>query len=340
MSRIEPDRDSTAYRWAVPANPLLELPMMGADLDRVEVALRASVQTDDPYITDLASHLIVAGGKRIRPVLAMASAAIAGDVSDGVVMGGVSVELVHIGSLYHDDVMDEAETRRQVPSVNARWGNLRAILAGDFLLARASEIAASLGNEVAGLLAATIGRLCRGQISELRTTFDPTRSEAAYFECIDGKSASLFGTSCRIGAIVGGLDRTSIDHLTRYGDSLGTVFQIVDDLLDLTATDSQLGKPAGHDMVEGVYSLPVIRTLAKGDPTSLELRDLLGAPLDQAELDKAIAIVRSGEGLREAYKAAKRYADRATEMATALGSSDAAKALAEAPQHLLATVAI
>jgi heptaprenyl diphosphate synthase len=191
---------------------------------------------------------------------------------------------------------------------------------------------------VAGLLAATIAKLCRGQISELRTTFDPSRTEAAYFECIDGKTASLFGTACRIGALVGGLDRYRVDQLTVYGNALGVVFQIVDDLLDLTATDSQLGKPSGHDMVEGVYSLPVIRTLARTDPAAAELRDLLGRPLDGAELDKALAIVRSGPGLAEALEVARRYANQAREMACAVGQSVTVEAMATAPHYLLETL--
>src|SRR5256885_3875071 len=139
----------------------------------VEDALREAVRSDDAYLTEIASHLILAGGKRVRPLFAIASAAAAGSaVSDDVIRGGVAAELVHLGSLYHDDVIDEAPTRRTVESVNARWGNLTAILAGDFLLARASEIAASLRTEVAGLLAATIGRLCEGEVGELRTAYD------------------------------------------------------------------------------------------------------------------------------------------------------------------------
>ena len=146
---------------APPPSPLAALPTAAADLERVERALRDSVRTGDEYLTEIASHLILAGGKRLRPSVAVAAALTGcGTASDDVVLGGVAVELVHLGSLYHDDVMDEAEMRRTVPSVNARWGNLRAILAGDFLLARASEIAAALGVEVAGLLARTIGRLC------------------------------------------------------------------------------------------------------------------------------------------------------------------------------------
>src|SRR6478672_2950592 len=237
---------------------------MEADLARVEAALRGAVRTEDEYLTELASHLIVAGGKRLRPVVAMAAASTRGAVTEDVVQGGVSVELVHLGSLYHDDVMDEADTRRGVETVNAKWGNLQAILAGDFLLSRASEIAASLGTEIAALLANTIGRLCYGEIGQLRRTYSAARTEAEYLESIGGKTASLFSTAARIGALVGGLDRPDVEALTSFGHAFGMVFQIVDDVLDLTATEAQLGKPAGHDLVEGVYTLPVIRTLAAG----------------------------------------------------------------------------
>ena len=214
----------------------------------------------------MAGHLANAGGKRLRPALVVAAAAVSGpdgvDVADEVIQGGVAVELVHLGSLYHDDVMDEAEYRRGVESVNAKWGNLVAILAGDFLLARASEIAASLGTEVAALLARTIGELCEGEVGQLRYAFDPARPEAAYLSSIAGKTASLMATSARIGALVGGAPRPWVDALTAYGRALGMAFQIWDDVRDLVCSEEHLGKPAGHDMVEGTYTLPVLRALA------------------------------------------------------------------------------
>src|SRR5689334_13244355 len=196
-----------------PASPLLTLLGDGDDLDRVEAALRASVETDDADLTDIASHLIRAGGKRLRPACAVVAARTSGALtSDDVVLGSVAVELVHLGSLYHDDVMDEADTRRGIESVNARWGNLTAILAGDFLLARASEIAASLGTEVAGLLAHTIVRLCQGEVAQLRDTFSVARTEASYLRSIEGKTPSLFSTACRIGGLVMGAARDPV-HL-------------------------------------------------------------------------------------------------------------------------------
>ena len=319
--------------------PLLDLPTMDADLERIEVALRHSVRTSDDYLTEMASHLIEAGGKRLRPVMAVTAALTGGaEASDDVVRGGVSVELVHIGSLYHDDVMDEAEVRRAVPSVNARWGNHRAILSGDFLLARASEIAASLGAEVAGLLGATIGQLVEGQISELRTQYDPNRPEREYFRSIDGKTASLFSAAARIGGIVAGLPRAQIDALTEFGRSFGMVFQIVDDILDLTATEAQLGKPAGHDMVEGVYTLPVLRTIAAGGAPAAELHDLLGTALEGVALDKALALVRTGRGLAEARAEARTFADRGAAALTALDESAATTALARAGYALVDSV--
>jgi heptaprenyl diphosphate synthase len=243
--------------------------------------------------------------------------------------------LVHLGPLYHDDVIDEAPTRRTVESVNARWGNLTAILAGDFLLAKASEIAASLGTEVAGLLAATIGRLCEGEVGELRTAFNVDRTEAAYFSAIEGKTASLFATACRIGAIVGGLPRDQIEALTQFGLAYGMAFQIVDDVLDVTATEAELGKPAGHDLVEGVYTLPVLRALAAGG-----LRSRLGAPIEGAELDAALSLVRGNGAVPAALDTAREYAVGAISALDSFQDSDGAAWLRSAVDDLFARAAV
>jgi heptaprenyl diphosphate synthase len=303
---------------------------------RVEDALRNAVRSDDAYLTEVASHLIVAGGKRVRPLFAIASATSSGDtaVSDDVVLGGVAVELVHLGSLYHDDVIDEAPTRRTVESVNARWGNLTAILAGDFLLARASEIAASLGTEVAGLLAATIGRLCEGEVAELRAAYDVDRTEDSYLAAVEGKTASLFATACRIGAIVGGRSRDEVDALTTFGRSYGMAFQIVDDVLDVTATEAELGKPAGHDLVEGVYTLPVLRALATGDG----LRERLGRPIEDDELTVALSRVRSNGAVRSALDTARQYAMDAVRSLDTFRESDGVAWLRASVEDLFARV--
>ena len=177
------------------ANPLLSFPEADTHLATIDERLLASVTTDDAQLTEMTSHLIRAGGKRLRPMLGVLAAATGADdggtgVTVDVIDGGVAVELVQVGSLYHDDVIDEADSRRGVESVNVRWNNLTAILAGDLLLAKASEIAASLGTEVAGLLARTIGQLCEGEILELRHAYSVERPEDAYFGAIAGKTAA------------------------------------------------------------------------------------------------------------------------------------------------------
>jgi heptaprenyl diphosphate synthase len=317
--------------------PLLDLGPLAGDLERVEDALRQSVQAPDPFLTEVAGHLITAGGKRLRPALTLVTSYAANatasesPAAEECVLGGVSVELVHLGSLYHDDVMDEALTRRGVESVNARWGNLVAILAGDFLLAKASEIAASLGTEVAGLLAATIAELCEGQVRELTKIFDVGRSEEAYLQAIEGKTAALMSASCRIGALTAGLPRSDVDALTAYGQRLGMVFQIVDDVLDVVCTDEQLGKPAGNDLVTGVYTLPVIRAMA-GAP---DLRGLLGAPLDDATMNKARDVVRSNGAVSAALSVATAYAAEAEAALDALADNAGINALRALPHQLV-----
>lgn len=319
--------------------PLFSLTSSAADFDRINIALRASVTTNDDYMTQLASHLIAAGGKRLRPMISVVASQ-TGDhraATDEAVLGGVSCELVQVGSLYHDDVMDDASTRRGVETVNAKWGNLQAIVAGDFLLSRASEIAASLGTEVAGLLARTIGRLCFGQIAEVRTTYSVNRTEEQYYTSISEKTAALFSAAARIGGIVVDTDRTQIDALTAWGEAYGMVFQLVDDILDLTATDVELGKPAGHDLLEGVYTLPVIRTIAAGGPAAEELTELLSGPLDTVACDKALAIVRSNGAIAATVDVATTYVAAAQAACDQLVPSPATEALRQAPAFLLAT---
>src|SRR5574341_146724 len=208
----------------------LRLEPLKADLARVEARLGEAVRHDDRFLDDVASHLVGAGGKRVRPMLTVCAAYAAtvgsAPVSTEAVTGATAVELVHLGSLYHDDVIDEAETRRGVPSVNARWSNIVAILSGDFLLARASALAASLGADVAGLLADTIGELCRGQVLELQHLYDVSRSEEDYTSTIEGKTAALFATACRVGGMVTDVDEPTLDALTRYGHHLGMCFQV------------------------------------------------------------------------------------------------------------------
>ncbi len=312
-----------------------------ADLQSVEAALRAAATTEDDFLTEVASHLIPAGGKRLRPAFVIAAALCLdpkGDESerltDEMVRGGVAVELVHLGSLYHDDVMDEAETRRGIEAVNHRWGNLTAILAGDFLLAKASELAASLGTEVAELLAATIGHLCEGQVRELQLIYDINRNEEQYLQAISGKTAELYATSCRIGGIVGGADRAIVDQLTEFGHAYGMAFQVVDDILDLIATDEELGKPSGNDLKEGVYTLPVIRMIASGNP----IAELLGQQLDEEVRDQARAAVIEGPEIATSIATAQMYVDKALSALVALPDTPAVRGMRDAATNLLSAL--
>jgi heptaprenyl diphosphate synthase len=280
--------------------------------------------TGDDFLDEVTTHLMAAGGKRLRPVLALATATSgAAEATREDLLGAAAVELVHLASLYHDDVMDEATVRRNVESVNARFGNLVAIVAGDFLLARSAEIAAGLGTEIAGLLAATLGELCQGQVAEVHAAFQVGRSESQYSTAISGKTASLMATSCRIGALTGGLPRGQVDALTEFGRSFGMIFQVRDDILDVIGTEAELGKPAGQDLAEGIYTLPVLLALA--DPeTGPELSPLLGQPLGQPERDKARAIVAASGAIGSSVEVARGYAEQAAAAAGSASSPELA----------------
>ncbi len=319
----------------VNASEALGLPRLEQDLLRLEGLLAMSVTTGDPFLDQVTTHLIAAGGKRLRPTLAVAAATGgAREATDRDLMGGVAVELVHLASLYHDDVIDEATVRRNVPSVNSRFGNLVAIVAGDYLLARSAAIAADLGTEIAGLLATTLGLLCQGQVNEVRAAFQVNRTTEEYLAAIAGKTATLMSTSCRIGALTGGVSPREVEALTAFGQCFGMVFQLRDDVLDVVAGEDELGKPAGQDLAEGIYTLPVLVALADPD-TGPELRTLLGSPLAQPERDKARAIVTASSGPAATVVAGRRYADQAAEAAAGVGSPELARGLTALAYALL-----
>ena len=256
------------------------------------------------------------------------------DPSQEDLLGGVAVELVHLASLYHDDVIDEATIRRNVESVNSRFGNLVAIVAGDYLLARSAAIAAGLGTEIAALLAETLGKLCQGQVAEVHAAFSTARTEEAYFAAIAGKTAALTATSCRIGALTGGLPTAEVEAATEYGHCFGMIFQIRDDILDVTATEGELQKPAGQDLAEGIYTLPALIALA--DPAAgPDLRALLGQPLGQPERDKARAIVAESPGIAAAVEVARRFVTQAQSATEGIGSPELRQGLSRLADELL-----
>ena len=272
-------------------NPLEQLGLTSVDDDlvRLEVLLTESVIFGDAYLDAVTTHLIDAGGKRLRALLAIASAT-SGErpATHEDLLGAVSLELMHVASLYHDDVMDEAEIRRNVDSVNARYGNLIAIVAGDYLMAR------------------TLAWLTRGQVSEVRTAFSLDRTEHDYFEAIEGKTAALMSSSCRMGAMTAHLSSVETEALAEFGRCFGMVYQLRDDILDLTATDNQLGKPAGQDLAEGIYSLPTLYALRDSRQAG-ELSSLLGRPLEDDDRERARKLVVATDGIDRTMLAANRF---------------------------------
>lgn len=267
-------------------------PTLTADLARVQQAIQPAADCGlEP--SKALGHLMGGVPKLVRPTLTLMSASVfagPGPASERVVRSAAAVELLHVGSMCHDDVMDEADSRRGRESVNARWGNIVAIVTGDYLLARGAELATELGLAEANLVAATLRTLCGGQLAEALSLYDVDRTEAAYLEAISGKTATLLSAACWIGALNGGGDPAQVDALRRFGLHFGIAFQVNDDVLDLVQTAERLGKPAGQDIAEGVYTLPTLRALAR----SPELRDLLGQqsrPIPADEVERARKLV-------------------------------------------------
>jgi heptaprenyl diphosphate synthase len=285
----------------------LQLASVDVDLTGLETLLAESVIFGDAYLDSVTTHLIYAGGKRLRPLLAVAAATNGerpGTTED--LRGAVALELMHLASLYHDDVMDEAGVRRNVDSVNERYGNLMAIVAGDYLMARSAAIAAQLGPDVAGLLARTLAALTRGQVSEVRTAFSVDRTETDYFAAIEGKTAALMASSCRVGALTARLPDTERDALTAFGRCFGIVYQLRDDILDVIGTEDELGKPAGQDLAAGIYTLPTIFALRDANVGD-ELRGVLGGFLEDEDRERARKLVIATDGIDRTIASADVY---------------------------------
>jgi heptaprenyl diphosphate synthase len=285
---------------------LVRIPRIWEHLERVEVRLLEASTADDPYLTKVAQHLLLAGGKRFRPLLALLAAEFGDPADHRPVEAGVAVELIHVGSLYHDDVIDEADIRRGAASANANWTNTVAILAGDFLMARASEVAAThLSQESVRLLAATYAELVEGQTRELQVQNDLSHSLDEYQAVIGGKTASLIRTSARLGAMAADATPEVVEALSTWAWEVGMVFQIADDALDLVADEDTIGKPAGSDIREGTFTAPVL--MAASGPRGDEIRSLLdkGIPFDDEVIGDVIAIVREGGFVEATLKEAE-----------------------------------
>lgn len=283
MTTVSPTQDDEALSEWVKS-------LLGQIEDRLLVA--AQGRTD--FVTEVAGHITRAGGKRFRPMLVALAAGLGRDLGrevseESVVRAALVVELTHVASLYHDDVMDSAALRRAAPSANAAYGNSVAIMAGDFLFSRASSIVATLGTDYVAVQAETFARLVQGQIAELLGPgdLDPI---AHHLDVVADKTGSLIATSARFGGMVAGLGDSELDALTKFGEEIGIVFQLSDDLIDIIS--DQTGKTPGTDLREGVPTLATLSLLASPDPDDAELRDLVSRPLSEPEVATTLPRLR------------------------------------------------
>ena len=315
--------------------PSLALPVLDPDLEArlrtrlqdVEHALEDAIQSEARFVTDAARHLMHAGGKRFRPLLVLLAAETGDPTSDDVVTAACVVELTHLASLYHDDVMDEASLRRGAESANARWDNLVAILTGDFLFSKSSELTARLGADAVRIQAETFTRLVEGQILETLGPGDDDPLEH-YLRVVAGKTGSLIATSALYGARFAGAPREVEEALTSYGEKVGTAFQLSDDILDIASESEESGKTPGTDLREGVPTLPVLIAQRSTDPADARLLELLAGDLTVDGLHaEALELLRKHPAMDEARRYVVDRANEARELLTVLPEGAARDAL-------------
>lgn len=286
--------------------PLLGAEWIAPDMARVEeLLLRTAGRSSHPLVGEASLHLIKAGGKRVRPALVLLASHAGSNHRRTTDLSAAAVELVHLATLYHDDVMDETETRRGVPTAHSKWGIEVAVLAGDYLFACGCGLGAEAGGEVPGILARAIAAVCEGQIVETTALNDPRRGVDAYVETIRLKTAALFRAACELGASTSAANEQDRASLVGYGENLGLAFQVVDDVLDLVGDPAATGKMPGTDLKEGVFTVPVLLACERdGD---------LGERLarGQRELDLVMPVLRSTGALEEAVAMAATYGGRA-----------------------------
>ena len=296
-------------------------PALEADLatgmQGVEHLLREHIKGDYPLVEETSRHLVAAGGKRLRPLLTLISSHFGDPTRKEVIPAAVVCELTHLATLYHDDVMDEAPLRRGVESANNRWGNTIAILTGDYLFSKASDLLADLGPEAVRLQARTFERLVIGQIMETQGPQNGEDPLAHYLRVVGDKTGSLIATSARFGALLSGANRETVETLTKFGEQIGIAFQLADDVIDIASESSQSGKTPGTDLREGVPTLVTLNVMASNKAEDAELKRLLSAPIhDEVEVQQVLRALRTHDGLQQARQQLENIAKDAR---TALG---------------------
>ena len=310
-----PDVDDHLAQWVAEA------------LTRVEDGLAAAVSSDDGLLDSSARHLLDAGGKRFRPMMVLLAAQLGDRDAPGVVPSALVVELTHLATLYHDDVMDEAAVRRGVTSANTEWGNTIAILTGDYLFARASELVADLGPDAVRLQSATFARLVRGQIRETIGPGPRDDPVEHYLDVLADKTGSLIATSARFGAWLAGAPSEQIEVVTRFGEAIGIAFQLADDVIDIASDGSQSGKTPGTDLREGVPTLPSLYARRSVAPEDARLVGLLSSKVADNDVEETLALLRAHPALDESRREVRRWSDRAREELLSLPDSSARDAL-------------
>lgn len=281
-------------------DPVLEVDLLGK-MAEVETLLREHIKGEYPLVEETSRHLVAAGGKRLRPLLTLISSHFGDPTRKEIIPAAVVCELTHLATLYHDDVMDEAPLRRGVESANNRWGNTIAILTGDYLFSKASDLLADLGPEAVRLQARTFERLVIGQIMETQGPQSGEDPLAHYLRVVGDKTGSLIATSARFGGLLSGAPRETVETLTKFGEQIGIAFQLADDVIDIASDSNQSGKTPGTDLREGVPTLVTLNVMASTNPADAELQRLLSAPIDnEEEVTQVLFALRSHQGLEQA----------------------------------------
>jgi heptaprenyl diphosphate synthase len=311
-------------------DPQLQAAVNGG-LEQVEARLREVVQSSHPLLSEAAAHLVDAGGKRFRPLLTLLAAELGKGVNANVVDAAVVVELTHLATLYHDDVMDEADVRRGAQSANTRWTNTVAILTGDYLFARASDLTAGLGTEATHLQAQTFARLVEGQISETAGPAEGQDPVVHHLKVLADKTGSLIATSARLGGLMAGADPDVVERLAEYGEIIGLAFQLSDDLIDVVSDSAQSGKTPGTDLREGIATLPVL--LGRDDAVLTAL--LAGDLTSDSALADALAALRAHPAVEQARETLRAHAAQARQIAESFPGGPAREALEALTDYVL-----
>ncbi|MFP4974696.1 polyprenyl synthetase family protein [Paenibacillus sp. CN-4] len=288
------------------------LGLLGKDMDKIEKELYRSVQGDDALLTETSLHLLKAGGKRLRPVFVLMGGKFGSYDLDKLKAVAVPLELIHSASLVHDDVIDDASTRRGEPTVKAKWGDKIAMYTGDYIYAKALMLTTRLKNpEIHRILSKAMVEMSIGEMEQIRDFFNSEQNERRYLRRIRRKTALLIAISCQLGALAADAEPRVARLLYSYGYNVGMAFQIRDDLLDLSGTEKQIGKPPGSDIRQGNITLPVIYSLRDGRLREPLLEELEGIRLGTRSSGRAIDLVLSGQGIAKAEELASRYIAKA-----------------------------